>query len=82
MSLSNLELTRNYHRTMAKFIPRLLTQFERDPDSSIHGSFDRDFWHYKMRDFSSAILQQGMVSLDSLYQSQFEGNFFVSKFIG
>lgn len=38
--------------------PRVLTQLNRDPHSSTYGSFDRNWWHYKIRDFSSIILQQ------------------------
>jgi hypothetical protein len=40
-------------------MPRILSQLCRDPDSVCLGSWDRNFWHYKMRDFSSIILQQG-----------------------
>lgn len=40
-------------------VPRLLTQACRDPNSPCYGSFDRDWWHYKIRDFPSIILQQG-----------------------
>lgn len=39
--------------------PRVLTQVNRDQHSSSFGSFDRNWWHYKIRDFSSIILQQG-----------------------
>lgn len=39
-------------------LPRILTQICRDPDSSEYGSCDRNWWHYKIRDFSSIILQQ------------------------
>lgn len=39
--------------------PRLLTQACRDVNSPFYGSFDRNWWHYRIRDFSSAILQQG-----------------------
>jgi len=47
-------------------LPRILSQLSRDPDSPTFGSWDRNFWHYKMRDFSSMILQQGMIVADSL----------------
>jgi len=39
---------------------------DRDPDSPLFGNFDRSHWHYKIRDFSSAILQQGAFALDAL----------------
>jgi hypothetical protein len=41
------------------WLPRLLTQVCRDPSSPQWGCFDRDWWHYRIRDFSSIILQQG-----------------------
>ncbi|MEP7011285.1 MAG: hypothetical protein ABJC13_13265 [Acidobacteriota bacterium] len=47
-------------------LPRVLTQMDRDPDSPRFGNFDRNHWHYKIRDFSSAILQQGAFTLDAL----------------
>ncbi|MGE4505109.1 MAG: hypothetical protein AB7D51_07150 [Desulfovibrionaceae bacterium] len=59
---------------LAPLVPRLLTQLERDPDSPNFGSFDRDFWHYKMRDFSSAILQQGALSVHALAGLKLPGN--------
>ena len=46
-----------------KLIPRILTQVCRDPDSPNFGSFDRNWWHYKIRSFPSIILQQGAYSL-------------------
>ena len=44
-------------------LPRILTQVCRDKFSPLYGSFDRNWWHYKIRDFSSIILQQGGYSL-------------------
>jgi len=46
-----------------KLLPRMLTQVCRDPGSPVYGSFDRNWWHYKIRDFSSIILQQGGYAL-------------------
>ena len=43
---------------LARLLPRILTQVSRDPNSATYGSCDRDWWHYRIRDFSSAILQQ------------------------
>ncbi|MFA7332886.1 MAG: hypothetical protein WC130_01165 [Kiritimatiellia bacterium] len=43
----------------ALIAPRILTQVCRDPNSAAYGSFDRDWWHYRIRDFPSVILQQG-----------------------
>ena len=47
----------------SKLFPRFLTQVCRDPDSANYGSFDRNWWHYKIRSFPSIILQQGAYSL-------------------
>ena len=40
-----------------------MTQVCRDPHSAAYGSFDRDWWHYRIRDFSSVILQQGAYAI-------------------
>ena len=45
------------------WLPRLLTQVCRDPSSPRFGCFDRDWWHYRIRDFPSIILQQGGYTL-------------------
>jgi hypothetical protein len=45
------------------WLPRLLTQVCRDPSSPSFGCFDRDWWHYHIRDFPSIILQQGGYTL-------------------
>ncbi len=42
-----------------RWLPRMLTLVCRDPGSAFHGCFDRDWWHYRIRDFPSIILQQG-----------------------
>ena len=44
-------------------LPRILTQICRDPNSSSFGCFDRNWWHYKIRDFPSVILQQAGLSI-------------------
>lgn len=41
-----------------RVLPRILTQACRDPSSRAFGCFDRNWWHYKVRDFPSIILQQ------------------------
>jgi hypothetical protein len=47
------------NQVAGRWLPRLLTQVCRDSSSPLWGSFDRDWWHYRIRDFSSIILQQG-----------------------
>lgn len=56
-------------------IPRLLTQLDRDPLSPTYGCFDRNYWHYKIRDFPSFVLQQNVLTLTLLYKNKFQGNF-------
>jgi len=53
MNLKNelLIVARNY-------LPRILTQGCRDAGHPAFGCFDRNWWHYKIRDFPSIILQQ------------------------
>ncbi|PLW97353.1 MAG: hypothetical protein C0593_08900 [Marinilabiliales bacterium] len=54
------------YRHLKNHIPRILSQLDRDADSPTFGSFDRNYWHYKIRDFSSMILQQGMLILQAI----------------
>lgn len=63
-------------KKLKPIIPRVLTQLDRDSGSPTYGSFDRNFWNYKIRDFSSAILQQGSLFLYSIYNLDVEGNSF------
>jgi hypothetical protein len=55
-------------------LPRIITQLSRDPDAPTYGSWDRNFWHYKMRDFSSMILQQGMMVVDAVMDYEADDN--------
>lgn len=68
------ELQADFQRFLLRCVPRLLTQLDRDPDSPTFGCFDRDYWHYRIRDFSSIVLQQGMVVLQTLYHYHHEEN--------
>ncbi len=52
-------VTERLEKHAALIAPRILTQVCRDPNSAAYGSFDRDWWHYRIRDFPSVILQQG-----------------------
>jgi hypothetical protein len=51
-------------------VPRILTQLDRDPDSPTFGCFDRNYWHYKIRDFPSSILQQGAFTVEAIRTGQ------------
>ena len=64
-------------KQMEYAIPRMLAQLCRDPESPLYGSFDRNHWHYKIRDFSSMVLHQGVILLDLIGQERIvlgEGN--------
>lgn len=65
-----------YLKFIIENIPRVLTQIDRDKDSRTYGSCDRNYWHLKIRDFSSAILQQTSLTLAMLYKYDFAGNIY------
>lgn len=65
-----------YENYILNNIPRLLTQLDRDKNSQTYGCFDRNYWNYKIRDFSSAILQQGVLTLALIHSNNFEGNIY------
>ncbi len=62
-----------------RMAPKVLTQVDRDKDSLNYGDCDRNHWHLKVRDFSSAILQQTGLTLALLYGVDFEGNAFYQQ---
>ncbi|MBI2135951.1 hypothetical protein HYU06_02690 [Candidatus Woesearchaeota archaeon] len=68
-----------YISFVLQLAPRILTQIDRDTDSPTFGCCDRNFWHYKVRDFSSAILQQSGLGLALLYKNDFPGNIYYAK---
>ncbi|MGF1524501.1 MAG: hypothetical protein ACFBSF_19435 [Leptolyngbyaceae cyanobacterium] len=59
-------LKASFQRYVECQFPRVLTQMDRDPDSPTFGCFDRNYWHYKIRDFPSSILQQGAFTLEAI----------------
>lgn len=69
----------SYIQFVLKQAPRVISQLDRDSDSPTYGCFDRNFWHYKIRDFSSAILQQNCLTLALLYTHNFKGNPYYKK---
>ena len=68
-----------YHRLVLSLLPQLLTNLDRDNNSPTYGCFDRHFWHYKIRDFASAILQQSALTLALVYKNNFQGNIYYNK---
>ena len=65
-----------YSRIIVKMLPKVLSQVDRDKNSKTYGCCDRNHWHLKTRDFSSAILQQIGLALAEVYLYDFEGNIF------
>lgn len=60
-------------------MPMVLSSVDRDEDSKTYGSCDRNYWHLKIRDFSSAILQQTCLTLALAYLIDFDGNICYQK---
>lgn len=60
----------NYTDIIPIYLPRILTQIDRDPDSPTFGCCDRNYWHLKIRDFPSAILQQACLVLALVYKNE------------
>ena len=56
--MSGLDLHAPLLAVARRWMPRILTQVCRDPTSPLYGCADRNWWHYKIRDFPSIILQQ------------------------
>ena len=56
---TNSDKQEMFEKIIETQFPRLLSQACRDVNSPFYGSFDRNWWHYRIRDFSSTILQQG-----------------------
>jgi len=57
-------------------IKRLLTLLDRNPTSKTYGCFDRNYWHYKIKDFPSGMSQEFVLALALVTQEDFPGNIF------
>ena len=68
-----------YTEYILKTVPKVLSQVDRDKHSKTFGDCDRNHWHLKIRDFSSAILQQTGLTIALLYTVDFPGNVFYGK---
>ncbi len=68
-----------YKQFILDNMPRVLTQIDRDKHSTTYGSCDRNHWHLKIRDFSSAILQQSGLALAICYKLDFDGNIYYNN---
>lgn len=68
-----------YEEYVLTHMPKVLSQMDRDIHSKTYGSFDRGYWHLKLHDFSSAILQQSALTLSLAYTIDFEGNIYFNN---
>jgi len=59
-------LHNRYNKLISSVLPQLLTTVCRNPSSKFFGCCDRSWWHYKIRDFPSLILQQAGYTLYSI----------------
>jgi hypothetical protein len=55
-------------------IPRLIGKLDREPHSISYGSFDREHWSWKFRDFPIGPLQMGVYPLALLWRQPFAGS--------
>ena len=60
---------KSFLKKLQKNVAKILTQICRDPNSNNFGCCDRNYWHYKITDFPSIILQQAIYSL-SIFKSR------------
>jgi hypothetical protein len=56
-------ITTPYDTLIRASLPRVLSQLSRDPDAPTYGCFDRNHWHFKIRDFASMVLQGSALTL-------------------
>ena len=64
-----------YTTVIHSLVPRILSMQNRNPMSSTHGCFDRNFWHFKtIIDFPSATYQQVVLGLSKLYATESQAN--------
>lgn len=57
--MNPVQISHNLASVLETALPRILTQACRDTGNPAYGCFDRNWWHYRIRDFASIILQQG-----------------------
>jgi hypothetical protein len=55
-------------------VPRLVSKLDRERHSASYGSFDRDHWAWKFRDFPITMLQTGIYPLALLWRFPFAEN--------
>ncbi len=60
-------------------VDRLLGLLDRNPLSSTYGCFDRNYWHYKIVDFSNGRQQEAALTLALLYTTEHPQNVYYNQ---
>ncbi|MBL8826130.1 MAG: hypothetical protein JNM18_04040 [Planctomycetaceae bacterium] len=68
------QLRDHYLTTALADIPRLIGSLDRNPFRATHGSFDRQFWHYRTAAFPSEMYQEAVLPLALIYTHELPGN--------
>lgn len=68
-----------YLNGLFKDISKVLTLMDRNPYSDTYGCFDRNYWHYKTKDFPSGMSQEFLLALAQVYCWQLEENSFYQE---
>jgi hypothetical protein len=64
----------HYALEAVPLIERMLQLLDRDPTSPTYGCFDRGYWHYRVLDFPSGMIQECVLPLALAYLHPFPGN--------
>ncbi len=67
-------MTIDYYQKVITQIPRLLSNLDRESESASFGSFDRDHWGWKFRDYPINMLQLAIYPLAILWANPFHEN--------
>jgi hypothetical protein len=70
----NPELAALYLPEVLPHVERLLSQMDREEHSLTYGSFDRDHWSWKFRDFPLGMLQSAIYPLALLWRFPYTGS--------
>ncbi len=80
VNVNNESLMVEYRKIILEFLKNnslsILSFVNRNKFSSTYGCFDREFWHYKSKNYFNGMNQCYILSLSLLYQTKFEGNYF------
>ena len=79
--LLDLFTTRNIYAEVAlSQIPRLLSLMDRKKSSKTYGSFDRNYWQYKVIDFPGASFQIAILPLAMVYTTEYPNNIYYKHY--